>query len=99
MPYLKPYSIPWLEFVANKARMDAEAGSDPAAVLDALITDVERFADHNRKKKQVRDVPEEVRKERSERMKAMRASGIGGWPKKGYTAHGNANGGVSGAEG
>ena len=99
MPYLKPYSIPWLSFVAQKARMDAEAGSDPAAVLGALITDIERFAEHNRKKKQVRDVPEEVRKERSERMKAMRASGIGGWPKKVSTAHGNSKEGVSRAEG
>lgn len=99
MPYLKPYSIPWLSFVAQKARMDMEAGSDPAAVLAALITDVERFAEHNAKKKQVRDVPEEVRRERSERMKAMRASGIGGWPKNGSTTPGNKNGWVSDAEG
>ena len=99
MPYLKPYSIPWLSFVAQKARMDAEAGSDPAAVLDALITDVERFAEHNAKKKQVRDVPEEVRKRRSERMKEMRARGIGGWPKKGSSTPRNLNDGVSHAEG
>lgn len=95
MTYPKPYSIPWLTFVAQKARMDAEAGSDPAAVLAALITDVERFAEHNAKKKQVRDVPEEVRKQRSERMKAMRARGIGGWQKNGSKAPRNENNGVS----
>lgn len=98
MPYLKPYSIPWLEFAAQKARTDMEAGSDPARVLSGLVEDVERFSEHNRKKPK-RDVPEEERKRRSERMKAIRASGLGGWPKKGSTAHGNANEGVSNAEG
>lgn len=96
MPYLKPYSIPWLEFSAEKARTDVEAGKDPRAVLESLAVDVLGFVEQNRKKIK-RDVPEEVRKQRSERMKAMRARGIGGWPKKGYTAHGNENGGVSDA--
>jgi hypothetical protein len=91
--------MPWLEFSAEKARTDVEAGSDPAAVLGALITDVERFAEHNRKKKQVRDVPEEVRKQRSERMKEMRARGIGGWPKKGSKTPRKENDGVSHAQG
>ena len=95
MPYIKPYSLPWLEFSAEKAQTDVEAGKDPAAVLESLVVDVLGFAEHNRKKKQVRDVPEEVRKERSERMKAMRARGIGGWPKKGPKVPKNENGGVS----
>lgn len=95
MPYIKPYSLPWLEFSAEKARTDVEAGKDPAAVLESLVVDVLGFAEHNRKKKQVRDVPEEVRKERSERMKTMRARGIGGWPKKGSKVPKNENDGVS----
>ena len=94
MPYLKPYSIPWLEFSAEKARTDVEAGKDPAAVLDSLVVDVLGFVEQNRKKIK-RDVPEEVRKQRSERMKAMRASGIGGWPKKGSMVPKNKNDGVS----
>lgn len=95
MPYLKPYSIPWLSFVTQKARMDIEAGSDNRRVLESLLDDLDRFTEHNRKKKQVRDVPEEVRKQRSERMKEMRARGIGGWPKKGSKAPENENDGVS----
>ncbi len=95
MPYLKPYSIPWLSFVAQKARMDMEAGSDNRRVLESLLDDMDRFVENNRKKKQVRDIPEEVRKQRSERMKAMRARGIGGWPKKGSSAPKNENDGVS----
>lgn len=98
MPYLKPYSIPWLEFVAQKARMDFEEGRDRGRILGNLLDDLDGFVEHS-KKKHVRDVPEEVRKERSERMKAMRASGIGGWPKKGSTTPRNANEGVSHAEG
>ena len=82
MPYLKPYSIPWLEFVAQKARMDMDAGSDRSRLLASLLDDLDRFVEHNRKKKQVREVSEEVRRQRSERMKEMRANGIGGWPKK-----------------
>ena len=98
MPYLKPYSMPWLEFSAEKARTDVEAGKDPAAVLESLVVDVLGFVEQNRKKIK-RDIPEEVRKQRSERMKAMRASGIGGWPKKGSKTPKNANEGVSDAEG
>lgn len=80
MPYLKPYSLPWLEFSAEKARTDVDAGKDPAAVLESLVVDVLGFAEHSRKKKK-RDVPEEVRRQRSERMKALRAAGVGGRPK------------------
>lgn len=98
MPYLKQYSIPWLEFVAQKARMDFEEGRDRGRILGNLLDDIDGFVEHS-KKKQVRDVPEEVRKKRSERMKEMRAMGIGGWPKKGSTAHRNAKEGVSDAEG
>ena len=94
MPYLKPYSIPWLEFSAEKARTDVEAGKDPATVLDSLVIDVLGFVSQNRKKIK-RDIPEEVRKQRSERMKEMRARGIGGWPKKGSSAPENENDGVS----
>ena len=94
MPYLKPYSIQWLEFSAEKARTDVEAGKDPAAVLDSLVVDVLGFVEQNRKKIK-RDIPEEVRKRRSERMKEMRARGIGGWPKKGSSAPENENDGVS----
>jgi hypothetical protein len=94
MPYLKPYSIPWLEFSAEKARTDVEAGKDPAAVLDSLVVDVLGFVEQNRKKIK-RDIPEEVRKQRSERMKEMRARGIGGWPKNGSSAQENENDGVS----
>ena len=95
MPYLKPYSIPWLSFVAQKARIDFEEGRDRGRILGALLDDLDGFVEHNAKKKQVRDVPEEVRKQRSERMKAMRASGIGGWPKKGSNVPRNENSGVS----
>lgn len=98
MPYIKPYSLPWLEFSAEKARTDVEAGKDPAAVLESLVVDVLGFAEQNRKKIK-RDVPDEVRKQRSERMKEMRARGIGGWPKKGSSAPINENEGASGAEG
>lgn len=98
MPYLKPYSLAWLEFSAEKACTDVEAGKDPTAVLDSLVIDVLGFVDQNRKKIK-RDIPEEVRKQRSERMKAMRARGIGGWPKKGSSAPENENDGVSDAEG
>lgn len=98
MPYLKPYSLPWLEFAAQKARIDMEAGSDPARILAGLVDDVEHFAEHNRKKSK-RDVPEEERKRRSERMKAIRASGLGGWPKKSSNVSRNANDGVINAEG
>jgi len=98
MPFLKPYSIPWLEFSAEKARTDVEAGKDPAAVLESLVVDVLGFAEQNRKKIK-RDVSEEVRKQRSERMKDMRARGIGGWPKKGLKTPRNENEGVSSAEG
>ena len=94
MPYLKPYSIQWLEFSAEKARTDVEAGKDPAAVLDSLVVDVLGFVEQNRKKIK-RDIPEEVRKQRSERMKEMRARGIGGWPKKGSMVPKNKNDGVS----
>ena len=94
MPYIKPYSLPWLEFSAEKARTDVEAGKEPAAVLESLVVDVLGFAERNRKKIK-RDVTEEVRKQRSERMKAMRASGIGGWPKKGSKVPENENNGVS----
>lgn len=94
MPYLKPYSLAWLEFSAEKARTDAEAGKDPAAVLESLVVDVMGFAERNRKKIK-RDVPEEVRKQRSERMKEMRARGIGGRPKKFSNTPRNENGGVS----
>lgn len=94
MPYLKPYSIPWLEFSAEKARTDVEAGKDQAAVLDSLVVDVLGFVEQNRKKIK-RDVPDEVRKQRSERMKEMRAMGIGGWPKKGSMVPKNKNDGVS----
>lgn len=94
MPCIKPYSLPWLEFSAEKARTDVDAGKDPAAVLESLVVDVLGFAEQNRKKIK-RDVPEEVRKQRSERMKEMRARGIGGWPKKGSNAPINENEGVS----
>ena len=94
MPYLKPYSIQWLEFSAEKARTDVDAGKDPAAVLDSLVVDVLGFVEQNRKKIK-RDIPEEVRKQRSERMTEMRAMGIGGWPKKGSMVPKNKNDGVS----
>lgn len=80
MPYIKPYSLPWLEFSADKARTDAEAGKDPRAVLESLIFDVSGFIENNRKKA-TRNVSEEVRRARAERMKEMRANGIGGRPK------------------
>lgn len=80
MPYLKPYSIPWLSFVSQKARMDMDAGSDCKRVLESLLDDLDRFVEHNRKK-QSREVSEDERKRRSERMKAMRASGVGGFYK------------------
>jgi len=94
MPYIKPYSLPWLEFSAEKARTDVEAGKDPRAVLESLVVDVLGFVEQNRKKIK-RDIPEEVRKQRSERMKEMRARGIGGWPKKGSSTPRDENEGVS----
>lgn len=80
MPYLKPYSLQWLEFAAGKAKTDAETGKDARVVLDSLIFDVSGYVENNRKKA-TREVSEEVRRARSERMKEMRANGIGGRPK------------------
>lgn len=95
MPYLKPYSLAWLDFSLQKAKSDMDAGSDPARVLVSLAEDLERYIEHERSKNRKRNIPEEVRKRRSERMKEMRARGIGGWPKKGSNAPGNENDGVS----
>ena len=99
MPYLKPYSLAWLDFSLQKAKSDMDAGSDPARVLLYLTEDLGRYIDNERSKNKKRNLTEDDRKKRSERMKAMRASGIGGWPKKGSTAPRNAKEGVSDAEG
>lgn len=95
MPYLKPYSLAWLDFSLQKAKSDMDAGSDPARVLVSLAEDLERYIENERSKNRKRNIPEEVRKRRSERMKDMRARGIGGWPKKGSNAPENENDGVS----
>ena len=95
MPYLKPYSLAWLDFSLQKAKSDMDAGSDTARVLVSLAEDLKRYIENERSKNRKRNIPEEVRKRRSERMKEMRARGIGGWPKKGSSAPGNENDGVS----
>lgn len=95
MPYLKPYSLAWLDFSLQKAKSDIDAGSDPARILVSLAEDLERYIENERSKNRKRNIPEEVRKQRSERMKEMRARGIGGWPKKGSSAPENENDGVS----
>lgn len=97
MPYLKPYSLAWLDFSLQKAKSDMDAGSDPARVLVSLAEDLERYIENERSKNRKRNIPEEVRKRRSERMKEMRARGIGGWPQKGSSAPENENDGVSNA--
>ena len=95
MPYLKPSSLAWLDFSLQKAKSDIDAGSDPARILVSLAEDLERYIENERSKNRKRNIPEEVRKQRSERMKEMRARGIGGWPKKGSSAPENENDGVS----
>lgn len=95
MPYLKPYSLAWLDFSLQKAKNDMDAGSDPARVLLSLTEDLGRYIENERSKNRKRNIPEEVRRERSERMKEMRARGIGGWPKKCSRAPENENDGVS----
>lgn len=99
MPYLKPYSLAWLDFSLQKAKTDMDAGSDPARVLLSLTEDIERYIDNERSKNRKRNLTEDDRKQRSERMKEMRARGIGGWPKKGFKTPKNENDGVSDAEG
>lgn len=99
MPYLKPYSLAWLDFSLQKAKNDMYAGSDPARVLLSLTEDLERYIENERSKNRKRNLTEDERKQRSERMKEMRARGIGGWPKKGSSVPRNENEGVSGAEG
>lgn len=97
MPYLKPYSLAWLDFSLQKAKADMDAGSDPARILVSLAEDIERYIENERSKNRKRNLTEEDRKQRSERMKEMRARGIGGWPKKGSITHRNENDGVSDA--
>lgn len=95
MPYLKPYSLAWLDFSLQKAKSDMDAGSDPARVLVSLAEDLGRYIENERSKNRKRNLTEDERKKRSERMKAMRARGIGGWPKKGSMVPKNKNDGVS----